>query len=226
MNDPQSVSHVYEVDWTETSLRWIIDGVTVRTLNKADTIGYGYPSTPSQIKIGVWASGDPTNPEGTIQWGGGPINYSKGPYKMRLESLKVMSYTSASSFSYHGTSGTLASVVTSNEAISPLDTVASPPSGMAANTAQNTKAGQVIQLASSSSSSGSLTKSASMSTKTSSSTASPISTQKSTSNTTIMPSRTSNSTSISQANQGSGRKCISLKLYILLAASVAVFPFL
>jgi beta-glucanase (GH16 family) len=93
--------HTYEIDWTESTLRWIIDGVTVRTLNKADTSAYGYPSTPSQIKIGVWASGDPTNPAGTIEWGGGLLDYSKGPYTMTLQSLQVTSYSpNAKSFSY------------------------------------------------------------------------------------------------------------------------------
>ncbi|ORY77755.1 concanavalin A-like lectin/glucanase domain-containing protein [Protomyces lactucae-debilis] len=97
----QASVHTYEIDWTETTLRWIIDGVTVRTLNKADTGSYGYPSTPSQIKIGVWASGDPSNEPGTIQWGGGLLDYSKGPYTMTLQSLTVTSYSpNAKSFSY------------------------------------------------------------------------------------------------------------------------------
>ncbi|BFZ54956.1 transglycosylase [Savitreella phatthalungensis] len=101
VSDPQGGYHTYELDWTPTTLRWIIDGTTVRTLNKADVASnYGYPSTPSQIRIGVWASGDPTNPAGTIQWGGGPIDYSKGPYSMTLRSLTVNPYTPAGSYSY------------------------------------------------------------------------------------------------------------------------------
>lgn len=97
---PEETTHVYEIDWTNTTLNWLVDGVTVRTLNQADTTGYGYPSTPCQVKIGVWASGDPTNAEGTIEWGGGLINYTAGPYTMTLSSLEVTSYTTAKSFSY------------------------------------------------------------------------------------------------------------------------------
>lgn len=100
VSTPAETEHVYEIDWTESTLRWIIDGTTVRTLNEADTTGYGYPSTPCQIKIGVWASGDPTNPAGTIEWGGGLIDYSAGPYTMSLSSLEVTSYTTAGSFVY------------------------------------------------------------------------------------------------------------------------------
>lgn len=97
---PENTTHVYEIDWTNTTLSWSVDGVVVRTLNQVDTTGYGYPSTPCQIKIGVWASGDPSNAAGTIEWGGGLINYAAGPYTMTLSSLEVTSYTTAKSFSY------------------------------------------------------------------------------------------------------------------------------
>lgn len=112
---PEEATHVYEIDWTETTLQWLVDGVVVRTLDKSDTTGYGYPDTPCQIKIGVWASGDPTNAAGTIEWGGGLIDYTAGPYTMTLSSLAVTSYTTAKSFSYTDNGTT---VVISQNAVS------------------------------------------------------------------------------------------------------------
>lgn len=133
---PEETAHVYEIDWTETTLRWIVDGTTVRTLNKADTTAYGYPSTPCQIKIGVWASGDSSNSAGTIEWGGGPIDYTKGPYSMTLSSLEVTSYTTANSFSYTG-QGT-------NVVISQDKVAASAASGTNSAAASSQTAGGVI----------------------------------------------------------------------------------
>lgn len=143
---PQNVAHVYEIDWTETTLRWLIDGTVVRTLNKADTSAYGYPSTPSQIKIGIWASGDPTNPAGTIEWGGGLLDYSKAPYTMTLTALDVTSYTNAKSFSYTNNG---ANVVISQDVVaSNSSSSATPSSTMVGGAIQDVKAGSVSSSAS------------------------------------------------------------------------------
>lgn len=37
-----------------------------------------YPQTPSFLKFGIWAGGDPTLPKGTREWAGGNTDYSKG----------------------------------------------------------------------------------------------------------------------------------------------------
>lgn len=148
---PQDVSHVYEIDWTETTLRWLIDDVVIRTLNKADTTNYGYPSSPCQIKIGVWASGDPTNPEGTISWGGGLLDYSKAPYTMTLSALSVTSYTNAKSFVYasDGKSVSLSQTIVSTNSSSASSSAASASSTMAGQAIQNVKQGTVSSAASS-----------------------------------------------------------------------------
>lgn len=57
--------HTYSIDWTSERTLWQINGVTIRTLTAAQA-GPSYPQTPMQVKAGVWAGGDPTNPPGTI----------------------------------------------------------------------------------------------------------------------------------------------------------------
>ena len=58
----------YTVDWTANEINWMIDGVSVLTKNLPDD--QALPSTPCQIKIGIWAAGDPANnpngPNGTL----------------------------------------------------------------------------------------------------------------------------------------------------------------
>ena len=63
-----------------------------------------------QIKVGSWAGGDPSNPQGTIEWAGGPVDYSAGPFTMYLKSMSVADYSTGSSYSYSGTAGTWQSI--------------------------------------------------------------------------------------------------------------------
>lgn len=72
--------HYYELDWQEESITWLIDGVTVRTLNKDDTWNtttdrYDYPQTPSRVQFSLWPGGASSNSEGTIEWAGGAIDW-------------------------------------------------------------------------------------------------------------------------------------------------------
>jgi beta-glucanase (GH16 family) len=68
--------HNYTVNWSQDQIEWIMDGKTVRT---QPYLPPGqYPQTPCYIKFGLWAGGDPSNPKGTIQWAGGPTDYSDG----------------------------------------------------------------------------------------------------------------------------------------------------
>lgn len=68
--------HNYTVNWSQDQLQWILDGNVVRTIPGA---GPGeYPQTPSYLKFGIWAGGDPTLPQGTIDWAGGKTDYKQG----------------------------------------------------------------------------------------------------------------------------------------------------
>ncbi|KAF2687984.1 glycoside hydrolase family 16 protein [Lentithecium fluviatile CBS 122367] len=99
----------YTIIWTAEQIVWQINGVTVRTLAPADSNNQ-YPQTPMQIKIGAWAGGDSSNSPGTIEWAGGPIDYSKGPFSMQVKSLKVQDYSTGTQYSYGDKSGTWQSI--------------------------------------------------------------------------------------------------------------------
>jgi beta-glucanase (GH16 family) len=66
MANNQDGFHTYTVDWTADLLVWQIDGTTVRSMTPESADSGQYPQTPMMIKIGIWAGGDPSNPEGTI----------------------------------------------------------------------------------------------------------------------------------------------------------------
>ncbi|RMD39484.1 hypothetical protein DV735_g5644, partial [Chaetothyriales sp. CBS 134920] len=102
--------HTYSVDWTAEQIVWAIDGQTVRVLTQADAESGQYPQTPMQVKVGVWAGGDSSNEQGTINWAGGLVDYSNGPFTMYLKSISVQDYSTGSSYSYSGTSGTWQSI--------------------------------------------------------------------------------------------------------------------
>ena len=65
--DSQMATHVYTIDWSPQTIQWSIDGSIVRTLAYSHAVsGHNYPQTPMRLKLGIWAGGDPGNPNGTI----------------------------------------------------------------------------------------------------------------------------------------------------------------
>jgi len=85
LSDTYSNYHDYTIDWQPDQLIWSIDGTVVRTLKKTDTIGSDgvarYPSTPSRIQLSLWPAGISGNPQGTVAWSGGMINWDDPDYK-------------------------------------------------------------------------------------------------------------------------------------------------
>ncbi|KAF2481460.1 cell wall glucanase [Neohortaea acidophila] len=101
--------HNYTVNWTPQSLQWIFDGQVVRTV--ANEPAGQWPQTPSYMKFGIWAGGDPSNPPGTIKWAGGETDYSKGPFTMTVQSIRMIDgHQNASSYTYGGNSGSWQSI--------------------------------------------------------------------------------------------------------------------
>ncbi|TFK21830.1 hypothetical protein FA15DRAFT_672203 [Coprinopsis marcescibilis] len=85
LSDTSANYHDYTIDWQPETLRWIIDGRVVRTVNKADTLDaatgvYRYPTTPSRIQFSIWPAGIPESPPGTVEWAGGMINWNDPDY--------------------------------------------------------------------------------------------------------------------------------------------------
>ncbi|KAF2669796.1 concanavalin A-like lectin/glucanase [Microthyrium microscopicum] len=109
--NPQTTSHTYKVDWSNSTIVWSIDGTPVRTLNYADAAsGTRFPQTPMRVRIGIWAGGDPSNGEGTIEWAGGLTDYTKAPYTMYLQSVSVTNLSPGKSYTYSDTSGSSGSI--------------------------------------------------------------------------------------------------------------------
>ncbi|TQB75759.1 copper resistance protein [Monascus purpureus] len=115
VNSPQTSVHTYSVVWTSASIVWYVDGNSVRTLQYADAVGgSNFPQTPMRIRIGIWAGGDPSNGEGTIEWAGGETDFSKAPFTMYVESVKVINYNPASTYTYTDQTGSYQSIKASN----------------------------------------------------------------------------------------------------------------
>ncbi|KAF2084898.1 glycoside hydrolase family 16 protein, partial [Saccharata proteae CBS 121410] len=114
VSTPQDTSHTYTVDWTKESVKWQIDGTTVRTLNYADAVGgANFPQTPMNIRLGIWAGGDPDNSYWTIVWAGGNTTYSAEagmPWTMLVEKVEITNYNPAEGYNYTDTSGSSDSI--------------------------------------------------------------------------------------------------------------------
>ncbi|KAK5705806.1 transglycosylase [Elasticomyces elasticus] len=125
----QGQFHKYTIDWTEQQIVWQIDGVTVRVLTASSAQGQ-FPQTPCQFKIGSWAGGDSSNPEGTISWSGGVTDYSAGPFTMYVQSVAVTDYSTGNQYAFGDQSGLWTSIestggkVNGNANGSPVDTAA------------------------------------------------------------------------------------------------------
>lgn len=101
--EPQTTIHNYTLDWSEDQTVWYIDGEVVRTLLSTDP--QGYPQSPMKLYMGIWAGGDPSNPEGTIEWAGGLTDYTKAPYSMVISNITITDYSSGSEYTYSDTTG-------------------------------------------------------------------------------------------------------------------------
>jgi beta-glucanase (GH16 family) len=114
--DTQATSHTYGVNWTSAAITWLVDGVPIRTLLYEDAKdGSRFPQTPMKLKVGVWAGGDADkNAEGTVTWamGGkeGSTNYADGPFSMYVESINIVNYSPADSYTYGDNTGSYQSI--------------------------------------------------------------------------------------------------------------------
>lgn len=106
----QTETHTYALNWTAEALTWIIDGKSVRTLkyNEANG-GKNYPQTPCNVRLGNWPGGDSEN-EGTRQWAGGEVDYSKAPFTMTVESVKVINYNPGTEYKWTDKTGSKESI--------------------------------------------------------------------------------------------------------------------
>ncbi|KAH9933791.1 concanavalin A-like lectin/glucanase domain-containing protein [Fomitopsis serialis] len=86
LTDTYSNYHDYTLDWQQDSLTWLVDGNVVRTLTRAEATDNStglsrFPSTPSRIEFSLWPAGISSEPQGTVQWAGGMIDWNDPDYK-------------------------------------------------------------------------------------------------------------------------------------------------
>ncbi|VUC34509.1 unnamed protein product [Clonostachys rosea] len=95
--------HDYELKWTPDKIEWWIDGKLGRTKERKDTWNetsqnWGFPQTPSRVQLSLWPGGLETNPQGTIDWAGGKINWDAedikktGFFYAEVESVSIECY--------------------------------------------------------------------------------------------------------------------------------------
>ncbi|KAM4054816.1 glycosyl hydrolases family 16 domain-containing protein [Hirsutella rhossiliensis] len=96
----------YAINWSADGIDWLADGVKLRSLSQADADADQYPQTPMRIQFGAWAAGDPAHNEpGTVDWAHGPTDYSRGPFAMHVQSLRVVDYSTGKRYRYLDQSG-------------------------------------------------------------------------------------------------------------------------
>ena len=111
VDNPQENFHNYTTEWTAEKIEWSIDGTVVRTLNYSDANGgANFPQTPMNVRLGVWAGGDSANSNYTVEWAGGPVDYTKGPYTMIVNKARVTDYSTGSEYKYGDKTGSWQSI--------------------------------------------------------------------------------------------------------------------
>lgn len=106
----QNEFHTYALNWTSESLTWLIDNKPMRTLNYADANGgKNFPQTPCNVRLGNWPGGDSEN-EGTVQWAGGKVDYTKGSFNMTVASIKVINYSPGTEYHWKDKTGSFESI--------------------------------------------------------------------------------------------------------------------
>lgn len=110
---PQTQFHAYKIDWSPERLIFSIDGQSVRTIAYNDPLannGQTYPQTPMKVKLGNWAGGASGNSPGTIQWAGGPTDFSKAPFTMTVKSVQITNTYPANEYRFKDRSGSWQSI--------------------------------------------------------------------------------------------------------------------
>jgi hypothetical protein len=106
----QGEMHTYALNWTAEALTWLIDGKEQRTLKFADANGgKNFPQTPCNVRLGNWPAGD-SKDAGTVSWAGGKVDYAGAPFKMTVQSIKVINYSPGKEYNFSDKSGSFESI--------------------------------------------------------------------------------------------------------------------
>lgn len=128
-----TTEHEYEIDWTPDQITWSIDGREVRTQQRSETWNatsnrYDYPQTPARVQLSLWPAGLPTNGQGTINWGGGLVDWNSeyvanGYYYAAFSEVRMQCYDpppgarvqGSVSYTYDNVAATNDTVITGNK---------------------------------------------------------------------------------------------------------------
>ena len=105
--------HNYTTYWTQDVLEWWLDGNLVRTLNYNESLtlwGKNYPQTPCQVKVSIWPSGESSESEGTIEWGGGLVDWDDAPFTMTVQKMRVVDFHTGKEYKYGDETGSWQSI--------------------------------------------------------------------------------------------------------------------
>lgn len=105
--------HNYTTYWNSDRLEWWIDGKLARTVLYTDKLALGgknYPQTPSRVKISNWPAGLKGESQGKIEWAGGLVDYSKGPFTMSVQRIRVQDFHTGKEYSYGDRTGDWTSI--------------------------------------------------------------------------------------------------------------------
>jgi beta-glucanase (GH16 family) len=100
------------VHWTKDAIDWYVNDKQIRTLKYGDALGgKNFPQTPMNIRLGIWAGGDPdNNSNGTVEWAGGVTDFHKGPFTMRVASVYAQDFSSGKEYVYGDKTGDYQSI--------------------------------------------------------------------------------------------------------------------
>ncbi|KAJ1919916.1 putative glycosidase CRH2 [Mycoemilia scoparia] len=96
LSDTTQNYHTYTIDWDPNRIIWSVDGQEFRTVKRSDTWSekdrtFKYPDTEATISFSMWDAGV-GGQQGTIDWAGGLVDWSKGPYNMNVKSIDISCY--------------------------------------------------------------------------------------------------------------------------------------
>lgn len=132
VDKPLDLYHNYTVRWTSEKIEWYIDGKLTRTLLYENANGgYNFPQTPMNVRLGIWAGGDPdNNNKGTVEWAGGLTDFSKAPFTMYVQNVTANDYSTGSSYHWSDKTGSFQSIksVAGNSTVAKTLTVTPEPS--------------------------------------------------------------------------------------------------
>ncbi|KAL7960693.1 glycoside hydrolase family 16 protein [Trichoderma compactum] len=87
----------YGIEWTPTNLSFSINNIIRKSWHIGDIPAYKWPQTPMQVKLGIWAVSNSSDP-GTVVWAGGLPNWTshdadKNPYSAYFKTVELEDYT-------------------------------------------------------------------------------------------------------------------------------------